>query len=80
MAAVTLEEAQKQLQAILDQSANGKVFSIQSEHCTYHITVKRELTTQPAERIPDLHLGSFTMSENFNDEDPVINALFYGNE
>jgi len=47
---------------------------------TLHITVQRESVSQLPERIPDLHPGSFTMTKDFNAEDPAINALFYGSE
>ena len=31
-----------------------------------------------AERVADLHPGALVMSDDFDEEDPEINAMFYG--
>ena len=79
MTQLTLGEAEHTpLRDILDEGAKGEEFVIEGDGCKYHINITLEKTKQRAERIADLHPNSFTMSDDFNDEDPEINKMFYG--
>ena len=71
MTKLTISEAQDRLQEILDEGAKGKEIEITTgDGTTYHVAVTVRPAAQRAERIPDLHPGSFTMGDDFNEELP----------
>ncbi len=71
MTKLTISEAQDRLQEILDEGAKGKEIEITTgDGTTYRVAVTVRPATQRTERIPDLHPGSFTRSDDFNEELP----------
>ena len=71
MTKLTIDEAQARLQEILDEGAKGEEIEITNgDGTTYRVAVTARSSAQNGERIPDLHPGSFTMSDDFNEELP----------
>ena len=71
MTKLTIDEAQARLQEILDEEAKGEEIEItKGDGTTHRVAVTVHSVTQRGERIPDLHPGSFTMSDDFNEELP----------
>ena len=71
MTKLTIGEAKDRLQEILDEGAKGEEIEItKGDGTTYRVAVTVRSAAQRAERIPDLHPGSFTMSDDFNEELP----------
>lgn len=79
MTRLTLDEAQEQLSSILDKGARGETFVIEGDGAQYHINVIATKTQQSTKRVAGLGRGSIIhMSDDFTDEDPEINKMFYG--
>lgn len=80
MTRLSAEEAQKRLPELLDKAAGGEVVEITSGdgRVTCCLVVVPREDTHRAGRIPDLHPDCFTMSDDFMDESPEINKMFYG--
>jgi len=71
MKTLTIGEAKVRLQEILDEGAKGEEIEITNgDGTTYRVAVTVRSAEARAERIPDLHPGSFTMSDDFNEELP----------
>ena len=80
MTQLTLGEAAKTpLGDILDEGAKGEQIVVNGDGVNYHIHITAEKTKERAERISGLGADNPSyMSDDFNDEDPRINKLFYG--
>ncbi len=80
MTRLNVKEAKERLPELLDEVAKGEDIQITSGDgsVTYRLVVVARETARRAKRIADLHPDSFTMSDDFNDESPEINAMFYG--
>ena len=80
MTHLTLDEAKnKGLPDLLKQGASEKEIVISGDGVKYHVHVTVEKITQRTKRIAGLGAAHPSeMSDDFNDEDPRINALFYG--
>ena len=71
MTKLTTGEAKARLQEILDEGAKGEdIEIIDGDGTTYRVAVTVHSSAKPIERIADLHPGSFTMSDDFNEELP----------
>jgi len=71
MTKLTIGEAKARLQEILDEGAKGEDIEItDGDGTTYRVAVTVHSSTKPVERIADLHPGSFTMSDDFNEALP----------
>lgn len=71
MTKLTIGEAQARLQEILDEGAKGEDIEITNgDGTTYRVAVTVRSASRRDERLPDLHPGSFTMSDDFNEELP----------
>ena len=80
MTKLNVKEAKERLPELLDEVAKGEDVQITSGDgsVTYRLVVIARETPHRAKRIPDLHPDFFTMSDDFMDESPEINAMFYG--
>ena len=74
---ISAKEAQDRLPDLLNQVAQGEDIEITSGDgsITCRLVMVARKTT---ERVPDLHPNALVMSDDFDDEDPEINAMFYG--
>ena len=71
MTKLTIGEAKARLEEILDGGAKGKDIEIMNgDGTTYRVAVTVHSSAKPGERVADLHPGSFTMSDDFNEELP----------
>jgi len=75
---LSAKEAQDRLPALLKQVAEGEEVEITSGDgsITYRLVVVARKT---AKRVADLHPNALVMSDDFDEEDPAINAMFYDN-
>ena len=80
MTKVSVDEAKERLPELLDEVAQGEDVQITSGDgsITFRLVVVARETAHHAKRIADLHPDFFTMSDDFMDESPEINAMFYG--
>ncbi len=80
MTKLSVTEAKERLSELLDEVANGEDVQITSGDgsVTFRLVVVARETAHRAKRIADLHPDFFTMSDDFMDESPEINAMFYG--
>ena len=80
MTKVSVDEAKERLPELLDEVAQGVDVQITSGDgsVTFRLVVVARETAHRAKRIADLHPDFFTMSDDFMDESPEINAMFYG--
>ncbi len=80
MTKLNVKEAKERLPELLDEVAKGEDVQITSGDgsITYRLVVIARKTAHPAKRIADLNPNFFTMSDDFMDESPEINAMFYG--
>ena len=80
MTKLNVKEAKERLPELLNEVANGEDVQITSDDgsVTYRLVVIARETAHRTKRIADLHPNSFTMSDDFLDESPEINAMFYG--
>ncbi len=79
MTKVNVNEAKERLPELLDEVDKGEeVVIIKGDGATYKITV---VTLETAKRTAGLGRGSVLyMSDDFDEESPEINVLWYGNE
>jgi len=77
---ISAKEAQDRLPELLDEVAKGEDIQITSGDgaITYRLVVIARETAYQSRRVADLNPDFFTMSDDFMDESPEINALFYG--
>ena len=80
MTKLNVKEAKERLPELLDEVAKGEDVQITSGDgsVTYRLVIVAREIAHRAKRIADLHPDSFTMSDDFMDESPEINAMFYG--
>ena len=80
MTKVSVDEAKERLPELLDEVAQGEDVQITSGDgsVTFRLVVVARETAHRAKRVADLHPDFFTMSDDFMDESPEINAMFYG--
>ncbi|MCH8961823.1 MAG: type II toxin-antitoxin system prevent-host-death family antitoxin [Bacteroidetes bacterium] len=80
MTKVSVDEAKERLPELLDEVAQGEDVQITSGDgsITFRLVVVARETAHRAKRVADLHPDFFTMSDDFMDESPEINAMFYG--
>ncbi len=80
MTKLSVTEAKERLSELLDEVAQGEDVQITSGDgsVTFRLVVVARETAHRARRVADLHPDFFTMSDDFNDESPEINAMFYG--
>ena len=77
---ISVTEAKERLSELLDEVAQGEDVQITSGDgsVTFRLVVVARETAHRARRVADLHPDFFTMSDDFMDESPEINAMFYG--
>ncbi len=80
MTKLSVTEAKERLPELLDEVAQGEDVQITSGDgsVTFRLVVVARETAHRAKRVADLHPDFFTMSDDFMDESPEINAMFYG--
>ena len=80
MTKVSVDEAKERLPELLDEVAQGEDVQITSGDgsVTFRLVVVARETAHRAKHIADLHPDFFTMGDDFMDESPEINAMFYG--
>ena len=80
MTKLSVKEAKERLPELLNEGAKGEEIVIDGDGATYKVTVVALETTKPTQRIAGLGEGKtvLSMSDDFDDEDPEINAMFYG--
>jgi len=80
MTKLSVTEAKERLSELLDEVAQGEDVQITSGDgsVTFRLVVVARETAHRARRVADLHPDFFTMSDDFMDESPEINAMFYG--
>ena len=80
MTKLSVTEAKERLPELLDEVAQGEAVQITSGDgsVTFRLVVVARETAHRAKRVADLHPDFFTMSDDFMDESPEINAMFYG--
>ena len=80
MTKVSVDEAKERLPELLDEVDRGEEVQITSGDgsITFRLVVVARETAHRAKRVADLHPDFFTMSDDFMDESPEINAMFYG--
>ncbi len=80
MTKLSVTEAKERLSELLDEVAQGEDVQITSGDgsVTFRLVVVARETAHRAKRVADLHPDFFTMSDDFMDESPEINAMFYG--
>ena len=80
MTKLSVTEAKERLSELLDEVAQGEDVQITSGDgsITFRLVVVARETAHRAKRVADLHPDFFTMSDDFMDESPEINAMFYG--
>ena len=80
MTKLNVKEAKERLPELLDEVAKGEDIQITSGDgsVTYRLVIVAREAAHRTKRIPDLHPDFFTMSDDFMDESPEINAMFYG--
>ncbi len=74
---ISAKEAQERLPDLIDQVAQGEDVEITSGdgRITCRLVMVARKTTV---RVADLHPDALVMSDDFDEEDPEINAMFYG--
>lgn len=80
MTKLNVKEAKERLSELLDEVAKGEDVQIISGDgsIVYRLVLVTRETASKTKRIADLHPGAFTISDDFTDESPEINAMFYG--
>ncbi len=80
MTKLSVTEAKERLPELLAEVAQGEDVQITSGDgsVTFRLVVVARETAHRAKRVADLHPDFFTMSDDFMDESPEINAMFYG--
>lgn len=80
MTQLTLGEAKDRLPEVLQKGAKGEEIVINGDGFKYRVKVTIEETKKHTQRIAGLGGGKavLTMSDDFDEEDPEINAMFYG--
>ncbi len=74
---LSAKEAQERLPDLLNQVAQGEEVEITSGDGS--ITCRLVMVARKTpERVADLHPDALIMSDDFDEEDPEINAIFYG--
>ena len=72
----TVHQAKTNLSKLLEEAERGKEVIIARGNTPVAKLVAYKKTLQP--RKPGLLKGKISIPDNFNDEDPEINKLFYG--
>ncbi len=83
MKQVSLYEAKTHLSALVDQAAAGEDIVIAKNGKPRAVIVSLDRAPEPPRRAP--RFGSwaheaYSLPENFNDPDPEIEAMFYGED
>ena len=80
MTKLSVKEAKERLPELLDEGAKGEEIIIDGDGATYKVTVVALETTKRTPRVAGLGQGKTVlyMSDDFDEEDPEINAMFYG--
>ena len=81
MTKVNIEEAKERLPELLDEVDKGEeVIIAKGDGVAYKITAVALESAKPTQRVAGLGKGKTVlyMSDDFDEEDPEINAMFYG--
>lgn len=80
MKKLNVEEAKERLSQLLEEAAKGEEVQITSGDgsVTFRLVMVAREPLYQARRVADLYPDSFSMSADFTEESPEINAMFYG--
>lgn len=83
MKQVNLYEAKTNLSALVDQAAEGEDIVIAKNGKPRAVIVSLDRAPAPERKVPEFGFWDaegFYLPDNFNDPDPEIEALFYGED
>lgn len=81
MTKLHVTEAKERLEEVLDKGAKGEAIEITGgDGTTYEVRIRMLETAAPTKRRSGLGQGKTVlyMSDDFDDEDPEINKMWYG--